>query len=88
MQHYDRLRVFVFGLAAIDFGIDEIGLQITSPSIRNRRARRIGGFIVNSILFHRLSADSSSDLNHPNENPGQGQKQQDLYESAQSEESA
>jgi hypothetical protein len=39
-------------------------------------------------MSSRLSADLSSDLNHPNENPGQCQKQQYLYESAQSEESA
>jgi hypothetical protein len=39
-------------------------------------------------MSSRLSADLSSDLNHPNENPGQCQKQQYLYESTQSEESA
>jgi hypothetical protein len=50
-------------------------------------ARRMGRFTGNSGLFRRLSADPSSDLNYPDENPGQCQKQQYLYQSAQGEES-
>jgi hypothetical protein len=47
-------------------GVLLMALDLPSSFTANRDEQ----FIGNSSLFHRLSADPSSDLNYPNENPG------------------